>query len=172
MRGIFIGRFQPFHCGHAQVVGDIASEIDELVVGVGSADDSHTRRDPFTAGERVLMLTRALDATVDSPTYVVPIEDIDRNAIWISHIESMCPPFEVAYTNNPLVVRLFAEADIEVRRTDMYDRAAYEGTEIRRRMCEGEDWRSLVPDPVAAVIDEIDGIERLRQVTDSDANGT
>jgi nicotinamide-nucleotide adenylyltransferase len=172
MRGIFIGRFQPYHGGHANVVADIATQVDELVVGVGSADDSHTGRDPFTAGERVTMVTQALEAADhDLTTYVVPIEDIERNAIWISHIESMCPAFDVAYANNPLVVRLFEEAGVEVRSTELYDRGAYEGTEIRRRMRDGEDWRALVPDAVAAVIDEIDGVERIQQVTATDANG-
>jgi nicotinamide-nucleotide adenylyltransferase len=162
MRGIFIGRFQPYHGGHANVVADIATQ----------ADDSHTGRDPFTAGERVTMVTQALEAADhDLTTYVVPIEDIERNAIWISHIESMCPAFDVAYSNNPLVVRLFEEASVEVRSTELYDRGAYEGTEIRRRMRDGEDWRALVPDAVAAVIDEIDGVERIQQVTATDANG-
>ncbi len=34
----------------------------------------------------------------------------------------MCPDFDVAYSNNPLVVRLFEEAGIEVRQSPMFDR--------------------------------------------------
>ena len=36
-RGFFIGRFQPFHNGHHNVVETIAEEVDELVLGIGSA---------------------------------------------------------------------------------------------------------------------------------------
>jgi nicotinamide mononucleotide adenylyltransferase len=32
-------------------------------------------------------------------------------------------------------------------------------------MHEGEEWRHLVPDPVALVIDEVDGVEQLKRVS-------
>jgi nicotinamide-nucleotide adenylyltransferase len=35
-------------------------------------------------------------------------------------------------------------------------------------MVAGDPWRELVPDPVAAVIAEIDGVERLRRVVEHD----
>jgi nicotinamide-nucleotide adenylyltransferase len=54
----------------------------------------------------------------------------------------------------------------------MFRREEFEGTEVRSRMETGGDWRSLVPDPVVDVVEEIDGIGRIRQVTDTDANGT
>ena len=167
-RGFYIGRFQPFHNGHAQVIEGIVAEVDELVVGIGSADASHSLRNPFTAGERVEMVADALEA-IDVPTYVIPIVDIDRNSLWVSHVESMCPPFDVAYSNNPLVVRLFTEAGVEVRRSPMFNRDVLEGTGLRRRMIEGEPWTEHVPEPVAAVIERIDGVERLRQVNADDA---
>jgi nicotinamide-nucleotide adenylyltransferase len=169
-RGFFIGRFQPFHRGHRHVVEQIADEVDELVVGIGSAGESHKPDDPFTGGERVMMLTRAL-VDLDLVTYVVPIEDIERNAVWVSHVQSMCPHFDVAYSNNPLVIRLFQEAGIEVRQSPMYNRDEFEGTRIRRRMERGETWEDVVPEPVRAVIEEIDGVERLQQVSDTDTNG-
>ena len=169
-RGFFIGRFQPYHNGHHQITEQIAEEVDELVVGIGSAGESHKRGDPFTGGERVMMLTRALEE-LDLVTYVVPIEDIERNAVWVSHVQSMCPAFDVAYTNNPLVVRLFEEAGVEVRQSPMYNRDVLEGTRIRTRMIRDEDWTPLVPDAVREVIREIGGVERIRQVAASDANG-
>ena len=168
-RGFYIGRFQPYHNGHHRVE-QIATEVDELVVGIGSAGDSHSARNPFTAGERIMMITKAL-VDFDLVTYAVPIEDLDRNAVWVSHVQSMSPNFDVAYSNNPLVIRLFNEAGIEVRQSPMYDRDVLEGTEIRRRMVEDGDWESLVPDAVAGVVEEIEGIERIQQVSDSDTNG-
>jgi len=169
-RGFYIGRFQPYHNGHHRVVEQIATEVDELVVGIGSAGDSHSARNPFTAGERIMMITKAL-VDFDLVTYAVPIEDLERNAVWVSHVQSMSPNFDVAYSNNPLVIRLFNEAGIEVRQSPMYDRDVLEGTEIRRRMVEDGDWESLVPDAVAGVVEEIEGIERIQQVSDSDTNG-
>jgi nicotinamide-nucleotide adenylyltransferase len=171
VRGFYIGRFQPYHDGHHHMVSAIQEEVDELVLGVGSADDSHTVRNPFTAGERVMMATKAV-REFDLPTYVVPIEDLERNAVWVSHVRSMSPAFDVAYSNNPLVVRLFREAGVEVRQSPMFRREVLEGAEIRERMRAGDDWRATVPDPVVDVVEEVAGVERIRQVAETDANGS
>jgi nicotinamide-nucleotide adenylyltransferase len=168
MRGFYIGRFQPYHDGHHAMVERIAEEVDELVLGIGSADDSHTTHDPFTAGERIMMITKAV-AAFDLTTYVVPLEDINRNAVWVSHVKSMCPTFDVAYSNNPLVVRLFEESGIEVRQSPMFDRDRLEGSEIRERMIRDESWRDRVPDPAVDIIEEINGVQRLQYVSESDS---
>jgi nicotinamide-nucleotide adenylyltransferase len=170
MRGFYIGRFQPYHNGHHRMVEEIATEIDELVLGIGSAGDSHTRRNPFTAGERVMMVTKSV-AEFDLTTYVVPIEDLDRNSVWVSHVQSMSPRFEVAYSNNPLVIQLFEEAGVEVRQSPMFNREVLEGTELRERMATDGDWKRLVPDPVSVIVREIGGVERIQRVSDTDANG-
>lgn len=169
-RGFYIGRFQPYHNGHQRVVEQIATEVDELVIGIGSAGDSHTERNPFTAGERIMMITKSL-VDFDLVTYAVPIEDLDRNAVWVSHVQSMSPNFDVAYSNNPLVIRLFNEAGIEVHQSPMFERDVLSGTEIRDRMVAGEEWTDLVPQPVVEIIDEIDGIDRIQKVSDTDTNG-
>lgn len=85
------------------MVEEIASEVDELVLGIGSAGDSHSPRNPFTAGERIMMVDKAV-SNFDITTYAVPIEDLDRNSVWVSHVQSMSPTFDVAYSNNPLVI--------------------------------------------------------------------
>ncbi|ADQ67992.1 nicotinamide-nucleotide adenylyltransferase [Halogeometricum borinquense] len=170
MRGFYIGRFQPYHNGHHRMVEEIADEVDELVLGIGSAGDSHSPRNPFTAGERIMMVTKSVEA-FDVTTYAVPIEDLERNSVWVSHVQSMSPAFDVAYSNNPLVIQLFKEAGVEVRQSPMFNRDVLEGTELRDRMIHDEDWRNLVPDPVVDVIEEIGGIERLQRVSQTDANG-
>ncbi|KYH27742.1 nicotinamide-nucleotide adenylyltransferase [Halalkalicoccus paucihalophilus] len=169
-RGFYIGRFQPYHNGHHRMVDRIANEVDELVLGIGSAGDSHSRHDPFTAGERIMMITKSL-VDYDIVTYAVPIEDLDRNSVWASHVQSMSPYFEIAYSNNPLVIRLFEEAGVEVRQSPMFNREELEGTEVRERMIEDGDWESLVPEAVVNVVHETNGIERIQQVSETDANG-
>ena len=168
MRGFYIGRFQPYHDGHHRMVTEIADEVDELVLGIGSAGDSHTPRNPFTAGERVMMVTKSV-VGLDLTTYVVPIEDLDRNSVWVSHVQSMSPAFDIAYSNNPLVIQLFSEAGVEVRQSPMFNRDVLEGAELRARMIEGGDWRSLVPAAVVDVVEEIGGIERIQRISDTDA---
>ena len=163
-RAFYIGRFQPFHRGHHKVISEIAKEVDELIIGIGSAQMSHTPENPFTAGERIMMISRGLK-DLDLAYYVIPIPDIYRNAIWVSHVVSMTPPFSRVYSNNPLVSRLFIEKGYEVKYSPMYNREEYSGTEIRRRILANEKWEKLVPKAVIEVIDEIKGVERLKAVS-------
>ncbi len=162
---LLIGRFQPFHKGHLEVVRSIAKKCDSLIIGIGSAQYSHTYENPFTAGERHLMISRALKDEGLKEYFLVPIVDINRYAVWVSHVVSMVPPFEVVFTNNSLTRRLFSEARYEIHDSPMFNREIYSGTEIRRRMSMGAEWKDLVPPAVVKVIDDIDGINRIRDLT-------
>ncbi len=166
-RAFYIGRFQPYHLGHHAVLTKIADEVDEVVIGIGSAQKSHDLSDPFTAGERVMMIRHALE-DINIRHYALPIEDIQQNSIWVSYILSRTPPFDIVYSNNPLVIRLFEEADIDVLQSPMYQRDIYSGTEIRKKMIAGEEWEHLVPPAIADAIEEIDGVARLRSVSMTD----
>jgi len=170
-RGLFLGRFQPYHNGHQAVIEHIVKnkEVDELIIAVGSAQYSHTLRDPFTAGERIMMITKALEALkLSITTYVLPIVDIERHSLYVSHMRTLAPPFTVVYSNNPLVQRLFEEAGLEVKQVPFINRQDLWGTKIREQMLQGEEWRKLVPLAVCEVIDEIKGVERLRQIAKTD----
>lgn len=166
-RGLYLGRFQPYHLGHHQVLKQIAKEVDEIIIGIGSAQKSHEIENPFTAGERVLMVSSALEE-FNIKHYVIPIEDIQRNSLWVSHVKSMVPPFEIAYTNNPLVIELLSEAGIRVKQSPLFKRNNYSGTEIRRRMLAGDRWEHFIPEKVVAIIKEIDGVNRLKTIAQSD----
>jgi bifunctional NMN adenylyltransferase/nudix hydrolase len=57
---VFIGRFQPIHTAHIQII-EQALEISEIViVSVGSAHKPKTVKNPWTAEERITMIKRAL----------------------------------------------------------------------------------------------------------------
>ena len=171
MRGLYIGRFQPYHLGHQAVLDKIAEEMDEIVIVIGSAQESHTSMNPFTAGERMDMIYAALESgDLCKRCFVVPLQDINRNAVWVSHLQSMVPHFDVVYSNNPLVVQLVSEAEVEVRTPPMYQRDLYSGTAIRRLMLERGDWASLVPKPVATLINRMDGVRRLAACVRSDTS--
>ncbi|NPA74536.1 MAG: nicotinamide-nucleotide adenylyltransferase [Euryarchaeota archaeon] len=168
MRALLIGRFQPFHNGHMEVVKYIIERYEAVIIGIGSAQDSHTLDNPFTAGERHLMISRSLENEGIHDYYLVPIEDLHRNSVWVAHVESIAPPFDVVFANNPLTKRLFYEKGYKVVVPPFYDRSKYSGKEVRRRIIKGESWEHLVPAGVAETIKEIDGISRLRALAQSD----
>lgn len=170
-RALFVGRFQPFHYGHLHGVRTILGEAEELVIVVGSAQMSHEPDNPFTAGERIEMIQRALDeGGIDRRRYLlIPIPDAPAHRVWVSQVESQTPKFEIVYTNQPLTRRLLIEAGYEVRDVEMYKRNEYSATEIRRRILLGLDWRTLVPEGVYGFMQKIKGEERIRDLARTDA---
>ncbi|MCS7125129.1 MAG: nicotinamide-nucleotide adenylyltransferase [Candidatus Bathyarchaeota archaeon] len=169
-RGLFVGRFQPFHKGHLQVIEDLLGEVDELVIVVGSAQYSHRIDNPFTTGERLVMIKKALEeAKVDlNRVWIVPVPDVHIHMVWVSVVEGYAPRFDVVYSNEPLTRRLFIEAGYEVKSIRFHKREVYSATEIRKRMLDGENWEELVPRSVAEFIKEIGGVERLRDLMKTD----
>lgn len=170
MRALIVGRFQPFHKGHLDIIKTILKEWDSVIVGIGSAQYSHTLKDPFTAGERHLMITSSLEAESILNFYLVPIEDVNSNPLWVAHVEALTPKFDVIYTNNPLVTRLFYEAGYEARSLPMVNRKSWSGTVIRNKILNGDNWESDVPPEVAKIIKEIDGISRMRDLAKTDGD--
>jgi nicotinamide-nucleotide adenylyltransferase len=160
-----IGRFQPLHNGHMAVIRKCAAESENLTIGIGSAQYSHDRDNPFTAGERYLMINEVMKEEGITNYCIVPIEDINRYSLWVAQVESLSPPFTRVYSNNPLTRRLFSEAGYELRDSPLYNREVYSGTVVRQKMVEGDDWRELVPGKVAEIVDYIDGVRRLRDIT-------
>jgi nicotinamide-nucleotide adenylyltransferase len=169
-RGLFVGRFQPFHKGHLEVIERIMKQVDELVIIVGSSQYSHRLDNPFTAGERITMIRKALEEIrIQLPRiWIIPVPDTHQHALWVSQIVAYSPKFKVVYANDPLSRRLFMEAGLRVESIPFIKREVYLATEIRKRMLAGENWKELVPSNVANFIKDIDGDERLRQLNKTD----
>ncbi len=164
MRGLLIGRFQPFHRGHLAVVREIRERRPEapLLIGIGSAEESYTWKNPFTAGERFEMISRAIDEAGLSRVEVVPIADIRRHALWVRYLEGLLPGFDRVYTNNPLTRLLFERSGYEVERPTLVDRRRFEGIGVRERIASGRGWKELLPPSVARYLAEIGAPARLR----------
>ena len=172
-RGLYVGRFQPFHLGHLDAIQHVLKEVDELVVVIGSAQYSHNTNNPFTAGERLVMVRKALqEAGMDySNLWIVPVPDVHLHMLWVSAVVGYTPKFNVLYSNEPLTKRLFMEAGFEVKTTPLFKRKVYMSTIIREKMIKDDSWTELVPKSVADFILEIDGVNRLRDLARTDIVG-
>ncbi len=171
--GLYIGRFQPVHKGHILSIKSILEQVDDLAVVVGSALNSYSLENPFTAGERIKMLRDAfVEAGIPlSRVIILAVPDTlppNYHSIYVSQVETYCPRFDVVFTHNPLVKTLFQKAGYDVREHETFDRDRYCGTTIRERMLNGKDWKELVPPSVARYIEELDGVGRLKQLSASD----
>jgi nicotinamide-nucleotide adenylyltransferase len=169
-RGAFVGRFQPFHLGHLVVIKNLLKEVDELVVVIGSSQHSHSIDNPFTAGERLVMICSALkEAGISHEScWLVPVPDVHVHMIWVSQVIGYTPKFDIVYSNEALTSRLFKEAGFDVKPIPFVERGIYSATEIRKRMLAGKNWEELVPKSVAEFIKQIDGIQRLRDLNKTD----
>ena len=171
-RGLMTGRFQPFHNGHLALARQILSECDEMIVVIGSAQFNFIDRDPFTAGERALMIHEALkEAKLDlSKCYIIHVINDENNARWIAYLRSMAPPFDAIYSGNDFVRHLARSQYVAVKSPKFARKDEYNGTAVRRLMLAGGQWKKLVPPAAARVIEQVNGIERMKILAGSDTN--
>jgi nicotinamide-nucleotide adenylyltransferase len=169
-RGIYVGRFQPFHNGHLDAIKYALKGVDELVVVIGSAQYSHNSYNPFTAGERLVMVRRSLvEAGLNmEKLWIVPVPDVHLHMLWVSAVEGYTPKFKAVYSNEPLTRRLFMEAGYKINDVPFFDRKVYNSTLVREKMVQDDSWSTFVPKAAADFIKEIDGVNRIRDLARND----
>ncbi len=169
-----MGRFQPFHLGHLDLVKQILSECDEVVIAITSSQFNYLEKDPFTASERIEMIYQALkeDGVDLSRCFIIPIENQFNIATWTSYLKSTLPQFDKVYSGNEYVSMLLADTGIQVIKPKFLERERYNATRIRNLMIEDQNWQSFVPPVVANVIKKINGINRLKIISKSDTKPT
>ncbi len=162
-RGLYVGRFQPFHLGHLKAIYDCLDRVQELIIAIGSAQLNHEPNNPFTIGERILMINTALtDAEIDPKRWqLIPILDARVHDAWTSWVETLVPEYEIVFTNDPLTARLFRAKQVLVEEISLLDRKIFSATEVRRRIASNEDWKKLVPPSVARIIEKVGGVSRI-----------
>ncbi len=158
-RALFIGRFQPFHKGHRNAARTGKDKYD-LTIGIGSAQKQGTLENPLSFDERKAIVQNCVP---DVP--IVRLDDQDSNAVWVDMVEDTVD-FDVVISGNSLVRRLLGDRGHTVEDPDYLKPEQYSGTEIRRRIVAGDDWRQLVPDCSAELLDEYGFVARLQQIAD------
>lgn len=166
-RGVFWGRFNPPHKGHLQVIRHLLEkECGELVVAIGSAQASHSERNPFTGGERLLMLKAMLEeAGLESKTLIVQVpDDSDSYVNTASNLRAMSPPFEVVFTNRPVIRDIFSSWGVAVKSFPDFDHEKFSGSSVRAAMLSGGEWGELVPKAVYETLKRNGLLGRLETV--------
>ena len=79
---MLIGRFQPLHSAHLEIIKRCTALTDQLVVVVGSANQPRTYKNPFTYFERERMI-KAAASGLNLRVYVEPnIDTIYNDQAW------------------------------------------------------------------------------------------
>jgi bifunctional NMN adenylyltransferase/nudix hydrolase len=89
---VFIGRFQPFHYGHAKVIETALEEAHHVIVLVGSSNRARDWFNPFVYSERAGIINEWYDSTKptdDQRLTVLPLNDhlYDING-WLTEVQT------------------------------------------------------------------------------------
>ncbi|MEX2060520.1 MAG: nicotinamide-nucleotide adenylyltransferase, partial [Nitrosopumilaceae archaeon] len=108
MRGLMMGRFQPFHLGHLELVKQILNECDEIIIALTGSQFNYIEKDPFTSGERIEMIHQTLkENNIDlDRCYIIAVENQFNVATWVSYLKSSLPHFDKVYSGNDYVIML------------------------------------------------------------------
>ena len=84
---VYIGRFQPFHKGHAVVLNRALEKAKKVIVLVGSAHAPRSTRNPFTFDERKGFIEASLNSEARANVIIAPLEDIVYNdTLWVKSV--------------------------------------------------------------------------------------
>jgi bifunctional NMN adenylyltransferase/nudix hydrolase len=103
---VFIGRFQPFHNGHMQVVKEALKLSRRLIILTGSANVSRNPRNSWLANERQDMMMDAFTADPSIESDRIAIGEIDdfpySNTGWIAQVQKRVDSFvQDVYGDDP-----------------------------------------------------------------------
>jgi bifunctional NMN adenylyltransferase/nudix hydrolase len=99
--GLFIGRFQPFHLGHAFIVQEALKNVDFLLILIGSATAPRSLKNPFSIEERFALLEANLNFFLSrrdaKRVFVASVPDFEDDGSWKHAISEILSPFLLAY---------------------------------------------------------------------------
>ena len=164
--GAIVGRFQPFHNGHLQLILTILSEVNFIKIGIGSSQYSNTKYNPFSYDERKEFIILSLQSDNVSPDRyeIYPLPDLHNMKKWVVQVLDVFGNFNIFYTNNDWIRQLFKKSGKKVMTKHMFEFKKFNGTHIRQKICDSESIQDLVPTSVFFYLKKIDGIKRVKDL--------
>jgi len=86
---VLIGRFQPFHNAHLEIIKRSTALCDKLIVITGSAAQPRTYKNPFNSTERALMIRAATGGLSIQITVESNIDTIYNDQAWAVRVQGI-----------------------------------------------------------------------------------
>lgn len=153
-RALVLGRFQPFHNGHLEVIRRALEISESVIIAVGSINLAD-KDNPIGYKDRVAILRKMIgkEGISDKVREIVGVRDFPDDDEWAGEVVRMAGMFDVVVGNNDWTNRVMKSAGYEVVETGMFNREELEGAKIRALFREGDaKWESRVPDYLVADI--------------------
>lgn len=85
-QGVILGRFNPLHKGHVHLIQEALKRCQNVLVFIGSSQESRTSRNPFSYEERKAMLEKVFGKAIA----IEPLPDLGIGDVhaWGDHIIS------------------------------------------------------------------------------------
>lgn len=167
-RALFVGRFQPYHLGHHKAVKKILEEFDELIIVVGSSQESYMEKSPFTCGERIEMISLALkEEGLFDRCFIIGVPDISEHSVWVSRVKEYAPEFDIVFTNNPLTKFLFEKEEVEVRQIKV-GFPKISSTVIRNRLASQSKWKTFLHETTGKFLKKIKADKRMKAISEKE----
>jgi len=85
---VFIGRFQPFHLGHKNIIDQALKKARHVIILIGSSKIARTIRNPFFWEERAEMICGGYNADEQSRIHCTPLLDLPyAEQSWIRNVQ-------------------------------------------------------------------------------------
>lgn len=87
---VFVGRFQPFHLAHYNILQEGLNHSEKVVVVVGSHNKARDTKNPWLTEERLAMIKASLSPEDVARIIFVPLKDyLYNDNLWVSHTQNM-----------------------------------------------------------------------------------
>lgn len=156
--GLAVMRMQPMHNGHFNLISKMMREMDVVIIGLGSIQESGTVNNPYTPKQRREMVEKVFGPTgKNSKIKIVELKDLGAvsKIAWAMHvfgkIDGMNLPkpthyfagskHDASWFNS--VNEEFGEGSLEIEIVDrLRTSISMSGTEIRKALIdEDDDWK-------------------------------
>jgi nicotinamide-nucleotide adenylyltransferase len=169
---LYIGRFQPFHKGHLDVVKFIAGteDISKIIIAIGSSQFDYMHKspkwpranNPFTYEERKEIIEKCIAGEIQKPYEIHALPDYFDYPKWYQHIVDKLPKFDCLYTTDRTEKAFFEGKSYEVRGFPL--KYNYHAQLLRERMFKGQEYRQDLPAGTLEVFDRIEGEKRVKEL--------
>jgi nicotinamide-nucleotide adenylyltransferase len=168
--GLAVMRMQPMHNGHYELISKMMKEMDTVIIGLGSIQETHTTSNPYTPKQRREMVEKVFGATgKHSKIKIVELKDLCAvsKIAWAMHVFG-----KIDGMNLPKPTHYYAgskhdaswfdsvndEFGVDTLRINIVDRLhdtiCMSATEIRKAiMDESDDWKEYTPPVVVNYIE-------------------
>lgn len=145
--GVLIGRFNPPHIGHIELIKDAISKCDMLFLIIGSDLPTRTNQNIFFVDERIQMLNLCLEQNMLDKIRFISMQDYNNPLLWATTIKRLVEQhsdyipdctnkiklFGFNKDASSFYLNLFPEYEFCIINNSYFD--GLSSTTIRRKLC-------------------------------------